>query len=90
MRAQGLGPAVGRALAAKVSDRRRALVLLAIAESIDAGKPSPSIRELAKRTGLQREEVVAAVDRLEAGGPLGVFWGEGDRHNRYLIREARP
>jgi DNA-binding MarR family transcriptional regulator len=62
-------------------------VLVLIAAYLDAGRPSPSITELANRTRLRRLAVVAIVDRLRRDGWLDVERHHG-RRNRYALRDG--
>ena len=83
-----LGPCARAALAQPVDGSKRRKVLALIGVFADTGRPDPSISELAARSDLDRETVVAVVDRLEADGLLDVRRGDvhaGDR-NVYAFR----
>lgn len=77
-------PNVHRAMQAPVTGNKRRKLLVLIAAFIDAGRCDPSVTELAQRSGLPRQAVVAIVDRLEKDGLLKVRPVAGGR-NRYTL-----
>ncbi|HET7053875.1 MAG TPA: hypothetical protein VFI09_08175 [Solirubrobacterales bacterium] len=83
-----LGPEARRAFAAPIEGSKRRKVLILIAAYLDAGRPDPSISELAARARLRRLAVVAIVDRLERDGWLGVERAPR-RRNVYRLLDGR-
>ncbi len=67
-----LPPTARAVLASGITGGKRRKLAALIAIYADAGVANPSITELAKRTGFDRETVVALVESLEAGGVLVV------------------
>jgi DNA-binding MarR family transcriptional regulator len=80
------GPTVERALRLPASGAKARRVLVLVAAYIDAGRPDPSIRELAERAELHRVAVVAIVDQLEARGLLIIERGDTPAGERNTYR----
>lgn len=86
------GATFRRAAQWPIDGRKKRRVLLAIAAYLDAGYDSPSIKMLARRTGLPPYTVVTIVDGLERAGHLRVV-ERGSAHwhgtrNRYALPGA--
>jgi DNA-binding MarR family transcriptional regulator len=82
------GPLFRRACQVPVEGRKRRKLLALVAAHHDAGH-DPSVRELARRMGLDWRKVDALLRRLEEDGWLATEQRPRPEPNRYVLRLDR-